>query len=441
MKIIKRNSLFLILGIFLAACSAAGSPSANPASQGTIIPQVTSVPKDLPPAATAAQKVLAAQLGIDPSQILIQSAEKADWPDACLGAPNQGEMCAQMVTPGYWGILVVKHTPYEFHTDSSGGQVRLISGGPLGARQVLAQQQHLKPQDITVLSAESVQWPDQCLGVEIKGMTCAQSITPGYRVVLQANGKQYEYHTNQSGSAAILASAPQAGSQDAVISWTRQGGVCETAQIGSQTVAFGSCGNALMEASFAAPERKDDLAYFTSTYSSFDAETPAGKLNFKGQGSRQASAVEQRMIAEWAHLVFVEAAGGRSGAGYGLAFAWHREGGVAGFCDDLSVYVTGEADATSCKSTQAARPLRVRLSVDQLTQVYAWVDSLKNFEMSQKDPAIADAITVRMVFSGNGQKDASQADQQAILDFASSLYADMIRSNPAATSQATPAQP
>ncbi|HEX7975791.1 MAG TPA: hypothetical protein VF498_15380 [Anaerolineales bacterium] len=434
---------FLILGALLAACSQGSSqPGAGTLSpQGTVAPQPTSIPKDLPPAAIAAKKALAGQLGVDPAQILVQSAEKVDWPNGCLGLPGKDEMCTQMVTPGYRGILAVKHSQYEYHTDASGSQVRFISAGALGARQVLAQQLQLDPKDITVISSESVQWPDQCLGVEIKGMTCAQSVTPGYRVMLQANGKQYEYHTNESGSAAVLASAPQVSSQDTVLTWTHQGTVCETAQISSQSVAFGGCGNALMEGKFVASARVDDLAYFVKTYAAFDADTPAGKVTFKGQGDRQATPVEQRMIAEWAHLIFVEGAGGRSGATYGLAFAWHREGGIAGFCDDLSVYVSGEVDATSCKSPTPSNPARARLSVDQLTQVYAWVDSFKNFEVSQKDPATADAMTIRMVFSGNGQKDATQADQQAVLDFASSLYADVLRSNPSGAGQVTPAQP
>jgi hypothetical protein len=128
------------------------------------------------------------------------------------------------------------------------------------------------------------------------------------------------------------------------------------------------------------------------------------------------------MIAEWAHLVFVEAAGGRGGASYGLALAWHREGGIAGFCDDLTVYVTGDVYAAPCNSGQPGEIGRSRLTAAQLAQVYAWIDSFKAFELNKKDPATADAMTVRLVFSGVGAKEATDADKQAIANFAQELY-------------------
>jgi hypothetical protein len=62
---------------------------------------------------------------------------------------------------------------------------------------------------IEVVSIEEVEWPDSCLGVQDPNTMCAQVITPGYTVVLSANGQQYEYHTNADGSSVILASGAQ----------------------------------------------------------------------------------------------------------------------------------------------------------------------------------------------------------------------------------------
>ena len=140
-------------------------------------------------------------------------------------------------------------------------------------------------------------------------MSCAQVVTPGFKVVQEAAGQRYEYHTDPTGGTVLLASAPQPEVKDAVVVWQKQDGVCETAQIGSQDVAFGACGGELMTGKFTSPERAAGLAYFVQTYASFTAETPAGKVNFTGQGAQQANPAEQRMIAEWAHLVFQEAAG------------------------------------------------------------------------------------------------------------------------------------
>jgi hypothetical protein len=49
---------------------------------------------------------------------------------------------------------------------------------------------------IEILVVEPVDWPDSCLGVASPGVACAQMITPGYRVILRANGSDYEYHTD-----------------------------------------------------------------------------------------------------------------------------------------------------------------------------------------------------------------------------------------------------
>jgi len=53
---------------------------------------------------------------------------------------------------------------------------------------------------VIVLSAYEKQWPNACLGLATEDEACAQVITPGYEVTLQAGGKQYVYHTNSDGT-------------------------------------------------------------------------------------------------------------------------------------------------------------------------------------------------------------------------------------------------
>jgi hypothetical protein len=62
----------------------------------------------------------------------------------------------------------------------------------------LAQQQALDPATITVESVEPVEWPDSSLGCPQEGFMYAQVITPGFLVMLQAQGNSYEYHTDQN---------------------------------------------------------------------------------------------------------------------------------------------------------------------------------------------------------------------------------------------------
>ena len=75
----------------------------------------------------------------------------------------------------------------------------------LKARADLAERMQIDPDAIKLVSVEAVEWPDGCLGVQTPGVMCTMVITPGYRVILEAGGKQYEYHTNASGDAVRLA--------------------------------------------------------------------------------------------------------------------------------------------------------------------------------------------------------------------------------------------
>jgi hypothetical protein len=49
---------------------------------------------------------------------------------------------------------------------------------------------------ITIVSVEKVTWPDASLGVPDPLALYAQVLTPGYKVILAAEGRQYEYHTD-----------------------------------------------------------------------------------------------------------------------------------------------------------------------------------------------------------------------------------------------------
>jgi hypothetical protein len=93
-------------------------------------------------------------------------------------------------------------SPLNPGSDSStAGQAAAVAN----SRTDLAARLNIDPNAITVVSVEAVDWPNACLGIEAPGIMCAMVITPGYRVVLEAEGKQYEYHTNASGDVVKLA--------------------------------------------------------------------------------------------------------------------------------------------------------------------------------------------------------------------------------------------
>lgn len=72
-------------------------------------------------------------------------------------------------------------------------------------RDDLARRALVKPETITVVSATEQQWPDGALGCPKPGEMYTQMIVPGYRVVLQANGEKYAYHSDQRGNFVVCA--------------------------------------------------------------------------------------------------------------------------------------------------------------------------------------------------------------------------------------------
>ena len=78
------------------------------------------------------------------------------------------------------------------------------------AIEALSEKLGMPADEIGVVSTEAVEWPDGCLGVQRLGMMCTQAIVPGFKIILEAGGKQYEYHTNQNGSSVVLAQSPLA---------------------------------------------------------------------------------------------------------------------------------------------------------------------------------------------------------------------------------------
>jgi hypothetical protein len=64
------------------------------------------------------------------------------------------------------------------------------------ARDDLATELDIKPEDIELVKVEGVEWRDSSLGCPQPGMMYAQVITPGYRLTLEANQQQFVYHTD-----------------------------------------------------------------------------------------------------------------------------------------------------------------------------------------------------------------------------------------------------
>jgi len=65
------------------------------------------------------------------------------------------------------------------------------------AKEDLAQRLSIPVDQIELLRAESVTWPDASLGCPQPGMVYADVLTPGYVILLEANNQEYEYHASR----------------------------------------------------------------------------------------------------------------------------------------------------------------------------------------------------------------------------------------------------
>lgn len=187
----------------------------KPISQPDSKPSVEDPPLAYPDAVLAAIQDLSEQLVIDPDQITVIGYESKLWSDSCLGVGKAGEMCLQVISPGFIITLSVGENRFVYHSDEIGNRLILVGeaipGGlkpnfnlekPLAVintMQDLSQKNNIPVDQITIVSVESAEWPDSCLGIANINEVCTQLITPGWLLILSAQGVDYVYHTDLTG--------------------------------------------------------------------------------------------------------------------------------------------------------------------------------------------------------------------------------------------------
>lgn len=68
------------------------------------------------------------------------------------------------------------------------------------ARRELAWRKGFAMDAIQVVEISAVTWPDACLGLHAEGVFCAQVLTRGYRILLEAEGRTYEFRADERGT-------------------------------------------------------------------------------------------------------------------------------------------------------------------------------------------------------------------------------------------------
>lgn len=250
-------TLLVTLGL-LAACQPAGiEPEIPPTAEGeeTPMPEPTDEREveeggGLPPAAVLeAQQALSEALGIGTEAMETISFEQREWPDACLGLPAEDEVCAEEITHGFLVTLSAQGETYQVRTNLEATNVRIegeetradpqeetadpAAGQPAAvgtARQAVARRLGVALESVEVVSLESREWRDACLGLATADEMCAQVITPGFLVTLRAGGQVYEARTNQNGTVVRFAGggapvAKRPAARETVVVLQRSGGI------------------------------------------------------------------------------------------------------------------------------------------------------------------------------------------------------------------------
>jgi hypothetical protein len=123
--------------------------------------------------------------------ILVACTQVADpnAPDDMTPSPSDSTPTA--LTPPQPG----DSTPMlpDLQTPPASGPESLIEK----AKEDLAQRLSISTSQIVLVEATQVEWSDSGLDCPQPDMSYLQVITPGYRILLEANGTQYEYHSNR----------------------------------------------------------------------------------------------------------------------------------------------------------------------------------------------------------------------------------------------------
>lgn len=175
----------LLLAGFILATTACG-PAATP--------------EDIPPMTIEAQAVPATSpvnqpepTGL-PTEIPSPEPSPTNSPElAPTSLPNEiSEPMSPLVPPAA--------APMPVQADQAGQPAKAAPSSETAVAAAIAdlsKQTGLPAEQINVDSVTAMEWPDSSLGCPQEGMMYAQVITPGYLIVLSAQGQTYEYHADQ----------------------------------------------------------------------------------------------------------------------------------------------------------------------------------------------------------------------------------------------------
>lgn len=107
------------------------------------------------------------------------------------------------------------------------------------------------------------------------------------------------------------------------------------------------------------------------------------------------------------------------------ALDWTRTGGADRYCDNLTVFRSGEVYGTRCGADpdRVERTLADLLSPEERAQFRGWVREFGQIQLDASEPeGAADRLESLLLFYGSGDKTPGQAEEQEILHLAQNLF-------------------
>lgn len=287
---------------------------------------------------------------------------------------------------------------------------------------ILSGQLRLPVDAVAIVEAVETVWPNACLGFPAEGEICAEVLTPGFAVTLEADGQRYTYRTDEAMDQIRLVAAPIPDIGTPLAVWKDTRSSFATATVGSRGFALGMRGGPQLVVSGESSSREEMMGQLLARFAPFQAVTEAGEIDFRGEGTEEAGEVEQRMVAEWIRGYYLSIWINGDPDIPTTVLTWERIGGLAGFCDIVAIHAGGEVVVSDCRAGADRILTRTWLDRRQLTEVFGWMDELESFESTQTDPATTDALSISIALQADGWKKVDPEVLAAMHRLASDLY-------------------
>jgi hypothetical protein len=258
---------------------------------------------------------------------------------------------------------------------------------------------NLPADQINLVSTEAVTWPDGCLGVQRPDVMCTQALVEGYQMIFDANGTEYELHTNETGSAVVIASGLDVNSLIEPVLIRQLAG---NLGLDAETVSVVSNEPADFDTTCLGVTMQDVMCA--------EVVTPGRIIILESDDVRYEYHVSDD---------------GRIIQPATLALTWKREGGIAGFCNSLTVFLSGEIYGNQCKSQPngVMGNFATLLSLAEKDQFGAWIEEYGSVTLDASDPeGVSDRMTLSLVLHGRGAGKPSQDVQGELFTWAQNLH-------------------